>query len=103
VSRKNRLRSEWLPEAERNRESQLDYIERASPQAAIELGDRIEAAINRLEEFPDSGRAGRVAGSREQVILGTPFIIIYRIEPEAVVILRLLHGAQQYPPADADP
>jgi plasmid stabilization system protein ParE len=30
---------------------------------------------------------------------GTPFVIAYRVEPDAVVILRVLHGAQRWPAA----
>jgi len=40
---------------------------------------------------------GRVAGTRELVVVGTPYIVVYRIEPAAVVILRVLHGAQRWP------
>jgi toxin ParE1/3/4 len=28
---------------------------------------------------------------------GTPFVIAYRIEGNAVVVLRLMHGAQRWP------
>lgn len=38
------------------------------------------------------------AGTRELVVLGTPYVVVYRIEAAAVVILRILHGAQQWPP-----
>jgi toxin ParE1/3/4 len=31
------------------------------------------------------------------IVRGTPFIVVYRIEPTALVILRVLHGAQQWP------
>jgi toxin ParE1/3/4 len=31
------------------------------------------------------------------VVSGTPSVIAYRVEPDAVVILRLLHGAQKWP------
>ncbi|MDP6785770.1 MAG: type II toxin-antitoxin system RelE/ParE family toxin [Rhodospirillales bacterium] len=92
------MRVEWLPEAERNRESQIAYIARRNPWAAIDLGDAIEAAVARLAENPKSARPGRVAGTRELVVTGTPFVVIYRVEPAAVVILRLLHGAQSWPP-----
>jgi len=42
------------------------------------------------------GRLGRVKGTRELVVSGTPYVICYRVEPDAVVILRLLHGAQKW-------
>jgi toxin ParE1/3/4 len=43
------------------------------------------------------GRPGRIDGTRELVINSTPYIAAYRIEGETVRILRVLHGAQQWP------
>ena len=85
----------WLPLAERNRESQLAYIGKRNPWAAIDMGDAIEAAVWHLVENPHMGRRGRVKGMRELVVRNTPYVIAYRVEPDAVVILRLLHGAQK--------
>jgi addiction module RelE/StbE family toxin len=51
-----------------------------------------------LPEHPEAGRIGRVENTRELVIDGTPFLVIYRIT-RAVEILRVLHGAQQWPRA----
>ncbi|HWK43234.1 MAG TPA: type II toxin-antitoxin system RelE/ParE family toxin [Stellaceae bacterium] len=91
------MRIEWLPIAERNRESQLAYIGERDPWAAIDMGDAIEAALRPLTDHPGMGRPGRVTGTRELVISGTPYVIAYRVEPDAVVIVRLLHGAQRWP------
>lgn len=92
------MRIEWLPQAVRNLDAQLAYIGDHNPVAAIEMGDAIEAFVGRLADFPESGRPGRVPGTRELVVMGTPFIVVYRIEPAALVILRVLHGAQRWPP-----
>jgi toxin ParE1/3/4 len=91
------VRVEWLPVAERNRESHLPYIGERNPWAAIDMGDAIEAAVQHLVDHPDMGRQGRVKGTRELVVSGTPYVIAYRVETDAVVILRLLHGAQKWP------
>jgi toxin ParE1/3/4 len=95
------LRIEWLPEAARNRQEQLDYIGERNPMAAVHLGDAIEEAVGRLASFPEIAPQGRVGGTRELFVSGTPYILVYRIEPSCVVILRLLHGSQHWPP-DAD-
>lgn len=92
-----RLKIDWLPVAVQNRASQIAYISERNPRAAIILGDAIEAVVGRLADHPNSGRPGRIAGTREFVVPGTPYIIAYRIEPQAVLILRLLHGAQDWP------
>lgn len=61
------------------------------------MGDAILAAVSRLADYPAIARPGRVASTRELVVVGTPYIVVYRIEPSAVVILRVLHGAQRWP------
>ena len=66
------MRIDWLPEAKRNRESQLAYIAERNPWAAIEMGDTIEDAVARLADFPESAPPGRVRGTRELVVTGTP-------------------------------
>jgi len=42
------------------------------------------------------GRPGRKPGTRE-ITLGSLPVIIYRVQNEAVEIVRILHGAQQWP------
>jgi len=44
-----------------------------------------------------AGRDGRVLGTRELVISGTPFLIAYRIEKKEVRILAVLHAAREWP------
>lgn len=63
------------------------------------MGDAIDAAVVHLALHPYSARRGRVAGTRELVVPRTPYLIVYRIEQKAVVILRVLHGAQDWPPS----
>jgi toxin ParE1/3/4 len=91
------MKIEWLPVAERNRDQQLDYLAERNPGAAVKMGDAIDFAVGQLADHPHLGRAGRVRGSRELVVSGTPYIVAYRIEADAVVILRLLHGKQKWP------
>jgi toxin ParE1/3/4 len=46
---------------------------------------------------PGIGRPGRVAGTRELVTAGTPYIVPYRVAGDAVQIITVLHGAQNWP------
>lgn len=39
------------------------------------------------------GRPGRIPGTRELVVPGTPFILPYRVAADEVHILRGMHGA----------
>lgn len=91
------MKIEWLPRAEEDLDSQLDYVADRNPWAAVDIGDVIEAAMQRLAAHPQIGRPGRIKGTRELVISDARLMIAYRIEPGKVVILRLLHGAQRWP------
>lgn len=93
------MRVEWLPTAVRDLHDQLDWIADQDPWAAISVGDTINAAVGRLADHPNLARAGRVAGTRELVVVGTPYVVVYRIEAAAVLVLHVLHGARRWPPA----
>jgi toxin ParE1/3/4 len=88
---------EWSALARADREAIFDAIEADSPQAAVAVDERIEKSTKGLAQFPEMGRAGRVDGTRELVIARTPYIAAYRIAGNDVRILRVLHGAQQWP------
>lgn len=91
------MKLEWLPEAARNFEDQINYVAARNLRAAVELGDAIEASVSLLTAHPEMGRRGRVAGTRELVVPGRPYVAIYRLEPDTILILRLLHGRQRWP------
>ena len=42
-------------------------------------------------------RTGRVPLTRELIVGGTPWIIVYRVRADVVEIIRVLHGAQSWP------
>ncbi|MGI8876486.1 MAG: type II toxin-antitoxin system RelE/ParE family toxin [Egibacteraceae bacterium] len=86
-----------MPQAERNLTAQLEWIAEHNLWAAIDMGDAIHAAVSRLADHPAMARLGRGASTREHIVVGTPYIVVYRIEASAVVILRVLHGAQRWP------
>lgn len=54
-------------------------------------------AADFLKDMPHRGRVGRKSGTRELIVSDLPFLIIYRVEKEAVEVVRILHGAQQWP------
>ena len=66
--------------------------------AAAILAGRALEAIEGLLLYPNLGRGGRVRGTRELVISGTPFIAVYRIRIDEIQILRVLHHARRWPP-----
>ena len=87
----------WSAFALSDRDAIFTYIESENPSAAILVDERIVAAVRRLIDFPASGRVGRIAGTRELVINGTPYVAAYAVTETTVRILRVLHGAQEWP------
>ena len=87
----------WLQRAIQDRDAQLDYIAQDNPTAAVSQGDRIAEQIEILQQHPQMGRPGRKQGTRELVISRTPFIVVYRVKGKRIELLRVLHGAQQWP------
>jgi toxin ParE1/3/4 len=91
------VRLRWTEGAVEDLQSAHDYLEAESPKAALETIDRIMSAVERLEQFPQMGRPGRVEGSRELVVTRTPFVVAYRSKGESVQILAVLHAARKWP------
>ena len=46
----------------------------SNPSTAIRFGDAIQGAVSRLANVPNSGRPGRIKGTRELVVNGTPYV-----------------------------
>jgi len=69
----------------------LATIENAKPARVIA---RIRNAANSLARLGDIGRPSRVEGLRELSVRGAPYLIVYRIEGEAIDILAVYHTAQ---------
>jgi toxin ParE1/3/4 len=80
-----------------DRDAIFTYIEADNPAAAVLIDERIVAAARRLLDFPAGGRVGRITGTRELVINGTPYVAAYAVTEATVRILRVLHGAQEWP------
>jgi toxin ParE1/3/4 len=91
------LKLGWSRLARTDRDTIFDHISLDSLRAAVAVDELIRSKVELLIQYPQSGRSGRVDGTRELVISGTPYIASYRIEDDRIRILRILHGAQQWP------
>ena len=88
----------WMPEALEDLSSLRAWIGRDSPQAAQRTALRvIEAVETTLSDFPESGRPGRIAGTRELVVVRTPYVVPYRLRDGVLEVLRVYHGARRWP------
>jgi toxin ParE1/3/4 len=49
--------------------------------------------------MPDSGRIGRIDGTREAVVPRSPYIVVYQVSTETVEVLGVWHAAREWPEA----
>jgi toxin ParE1/3/4 len=88
----------WSPAAIGDLSALRAYIDQDNPAAARRVVLRIiEAVETLLPQSPGIGRPGRVPGTRELVVPGTPFIVPYRVEGSTIHVLRVYHGARRWP------
>jgi toxin ParE1/3/4 len=93
------IQIEWTPLAETEAREIHHYIAEDSIGAADRQLDLLFESILGLSRFPGKGRAGRVHGTRELVVPGTPYIVVYRLIDTTIQILSILHGARRWPSA----
>jgi toxin ParE1/3/4 len=74
------------------------FIERDSDGNAALVAARILDAIETLRTQPQMGRPGRLPGTRELVVSGTPYIVPYRVRRERLELLAVFDGRRQWPP-----
>ena len=87
----------WTRQAIADVDNIYDFIASNNPRAARSIVARIDRAITSLTAHPKMGRLGRLAGSRELVVAGTPFIVAYRLRRRAVEVLGVIHAARRWP------
>ncbi|MCC6719302.1 MAG: type II toxin-antitoxin system RelE/ParE family toxin [Acetobacteraceae bacterium] len=73
----------------------LQFIARDRPAAALAVVDRPEAASRRIAERPHVGRARPDIGHQLRAHSAGRYLIIYRVEPDRVLIVRHFHGARR--------
>ncbi len=83
----------WTDEALANLDAIQAYIEQFNPLAAQQMAMRLIAVGNSLVEMPDRGRA--VGGGSRELANVHPYLIRYRVAGDAIVILRIRHGARR--------
>ena len=88
---------EWLALARADLLAIVGYISDDNPDAAQRVKDDIEAKVLKLLDFPKIGRTGRIEGTRELVVWAN-YIIVYQEDDFVILILRVVHAAQQWLP-----
>ena len=92
------MRIRWTESAVHDFTSICDYIEKhGSSATARRIALSIHHQVEMLAKSPEYGRTGRKPNTRELVFNGLPYLAIYRIHEGTVEIVRILHGAQDWP------
>jgi toxin ParE1/3/4 len=91
------MRVNWTTPAREQFMSTYEFIASENRPAAARTADRIWKSAEGLAIHPMAGREGRVAGTRELVVPGTPFLVAYRLERNEAQILAVMHAARKWP------
>ena len=91
------MKVSWTRRAVRDLTHARSYIARHNPSAANETALRILDAADTISRQPRIGRAGRVDGTREFVVAGTPYILIYRVGKQRIDVLHVFDARQAWP------
>ena len=84
----------WSPLARARLAEIRAYIALDKPGAAERLATRIIAVVEALRNHPYLGQAGPEPDTRELIIGGTPYSILYRVRGKRITINTIYHAAQ---------
>jgi toxin ParE1/3/4 len=90
------LRVRWTRPALTDLIEAQNYIARDNPAAAQAVAQRLWDAARQIADNPNIGRPGHNPGTREWVVMRTPYLIVYRLRNETIEILRLWHGRRNW-------
>lgn len=90
------MRVRWTIPAADDLESIKDYLLKHFPHFAEPTVRTIYQHIHSLKARPHKGRPGHRIGTRELPLAPLPYVVVYSVKPEAVEILHIYHGAQDW-------
>ncbi len=73
------------------------YHSQRSPAGADRVVGAILRAANGLTQYPLLGKHGAIEGTRERLLTRFPYRIVYQVEENPIVVLRVIHTARQWP------
>ena len=91
------MKLRWTNPALRDLTDIHAHIVEQNPVAALKVARLLRAQAEGLAAHPHIGRPGRIDGTRELVVSGSPFIIAYRLTKTTIDILAIRHGARAWP------
>lgn len=92
------MKIRWSQAATHQLHDAFDFIAADNLDAAERVHRQILEQVRHLATYPQAGRQGRVTGTRELVIVRTPYIVAYRLKAHSEIqVLALLHGRRRWP------
>jgi toxin ParE1/3/4 len=91
------MRVLWTRPASHDLEAIGDYIAETSPPAATRTKRLIVERVRQLARHPHLGRPGRASNTRELVVPGSPYIVVYQVADDRIEIVAVFHGAREWP------
>ena len=89
----------WSRTAIRHLTDIYDHIARDSARYAERMVDRITTRSIRIGDFPELAPVvAEYAEPNVREVLEGPYRVIYRIQPDVIVVFAVVHGAQLLPP-----
>lgn len=80
-----------------------DYIARDSGHYAKRFIERLVAAVESLENFPNLGRVVPEGDGRHRELLFRAYRVIYRCAGQEILIVAVIHGSRDLAGADEVP
>lgn len=89
----------WAPLAREQVADAFTYISAERPSAAVRWFDEVVDRAGSLATFPDIGRMLPEAGRPEvREVLVEPYRLIYRRDPDLIVVIGVFHSRQDVDP-----
>jgi toxin ParE1/3/4 len=87
----------WTEQAADDLEAAAAFIEQHRPGSGAKLLARLMQALTALQEHPEIGRHGRIRGTRELVLSGSPYLAVYCTDSAQITLLAFLHSSRKWP------
>ncbi|MFM9979202.1 MAG: type II toxin-antitoxin system RelE/ParE family toxin [Sphingomonadaceae bacterium] len=87
----------WWSHNARNELDEIDvYFADKNPDYADRIGDAILHATRLLSEHSEAGPAVAPTGTRKWVVVGTPYILLYRPDGPLLRVLHVVHAKRDW-------
>ena len=91
------MRIRWTRQARADIDAVFEYVAADNIRGAEQTVERIQEAAAILVRHSTAGRTGRVLGTREVIVAGTPWVIPYRVGRGFIDILAVIHASRKWP------